>query len=171
MKKLFLITILLFGFSLNAFAETSHFLDFTKVLNSSKSGADAQKKLKDKFAKESKKFTKLEQNIRKEESEIISQKKTISADEYKKKVEALRKKVADLQKEKQKTFNDIAKSRNNAKQSLLKAVNPIIKKYMEDNNIRLVLDKKNVILGDQTLEITDQIINILNKELPSIKVN
>ena len=76
-----------------------------------------------------------------------------------------------MQKEKQKTFNEIAKSRNNAKQSLLKAVNPIIKKYMEDNNIRLVLDKKSVILGDQTLEITDQIINILNKELPSIKVN
>jgi len=42
---------------------------------------------------------------------------------------------------------------------------------MEENNIRLVLDKKSVILGDTTLEITDQIITILNKELPSIKIN
>ena len=42
---------------------------------------------------------------------------------------------------------------------------------MEENNIRMVLDKKAVILGDSTLEITDQIIAILNKELPSLKIN
>jgi len=42
---------------------------------------------------------------------------------------------------------------------------------MEDNNIRLIVDKKSVILGDKTLEITDQIIVILNKELPSLKIN
>jgi Skp family chaperone for outer membrane proteins len=42
---------------------------------------------------------------------------------------------------------------------------------MEDNNIGLVLDKKSVILGDVKLEITDQIIAILNKELPSLKTN
>ena len=50
-------------------------------------------------------------------------------------------------------------------------VNPIIKKYMEENNIRLIVDKKSVILGDTSLEVTDQIINLLNKELPSLKIN
>ena len=42
---------------------------------------------------------------------------------------------------------------------------------MEDNNIRIVVDKKGVILGDKTLEITDQIIKTLNKEFPSLKIN
>ena len=42
---------------------------------------------------------------------------------------------------------------------------------MEDNNVRLVLDKQSVVLGDTQLEITDKIIQILNKELPSIKLN
>ena len=42
---------------------------------------------------------------------------------------------------------------------------------MEDNNIRIVLEKKGVVLGDATLEITDQIIKILNVELPTIKIN
>ena len=54
---------------------------------------------------------------------------------------------------------------------MLTAVNPIIKKYMEENKIRLILNKKSVVMGDTTLEITDQIIAILNKELPSLKVN
>ena len=39
---------------------------------------------------------------------------------------------------------------------------------MEDNKIRLIVDKQSVILGDQGLEVTDQIIAILNKESPSL---
>ena len=42
---------------------------------------------------------------------------------------------------------------------------------MVDNKIRIVLDKKSVLMGDTNLEITDQIIAILNKELKSLKVN
>ena len=42
---------------------------------------------------------------------------------------------------------------------------------MEDNKIRVIVAKQSVVLGDKTLEITDQIIAILNKELPSLKVN
>ena len=86
-------------------------------------------------------------------------------------MKALRKKVSDLQNDKRKSINDIAKSRSQAKKQLLKALNPIIKKYMEDNKIRLVLDKKSILLGDQNLEITTQIIVILNKEVKSLKLD
>ena len=171
MKKIFIATLLILTFSTTTYADNPYFIDFNKVLNSSKPGAEAQKKLKQKIQSESKKFNKLESDIKKEESEIISQKKAITPEEYQKKVVTLRKKVADLQKNKQKSFSDIAKSRNGAKQSLLKAVNPIIKKYMEEKKIRIVIDKKAIIMGDTTLEITDQIIAILNKEVPSLKIN
>ena len=159
------------SFSVNSSADSIYFIDFAKVLNSSKPGAEAQKSIKQKLQSENKKFANLQNNIRKEESDIISQKSTLSPEEYKKKVQALRNKVADLQKNKETSFNNIAKSRSKAKNSLLKAVNPIIKKYMEDNNIQIVLNKKAVILGDTNLEITDKIISILNKELPSLKTN
>ena len=89
----------------------------------------------------------------------------------KKKINDLRSKVSLIQKSQQESLNSIAASRNNARQTLLKSVNPIIKKYMEENNIRMVLDKQSVILGDTTLEITDKIIDILNKEVTSIKVD
>ena len=169
MKKLLFITILLLTYSINSFADNAHFIDFSKVLNASKPGAEAQKKLKEKFDVESKKYKKSEEEIRKEEKEIISQKKDISPEDYQKKVKALRAKVAQLQKNKKNSFENIAKSRRDAKEELLKAVNPIIKSHMEEKNIRMVLDKKAVVLGDTTLEITDQIIAILNKTLPSLK--
>jgi Skp family chaperone for outer membrane proteins len=171
MKKIFLF-ILLFTFCYtNSFSDNPYFVNFSKVLNTSKAGAAAQKILKNKFEVETKKFRKQEEDIRKEESEIITQKKIITKDVYQKKVETLRKKFSKLQSDKKKSFNAIAKSRGDSKEALLKAINPIMRKYMKEKNIRIVLDKKSVLLADKSLEITDQIIEILNKEIPSLKIN
>ena len=68
-------------------------------------------------------------------------------------------------------LSKFTKSRSDARESLLKAINPILKKYMEDNNIRLIIDKKSVLMGDTTLEITKQIIDILNKKITTLKIN
>lgn len=151
-------------------AENVVFIDFSKVLNQSAAGSKAQEKLQSKFQSESERFKKDEENLKKLEADLISQKKILSNEEYQKKVNELRKKVSELQKKQQESLNNIAKSRSRAKAELLENVNPIIKKYMEENNIRLVLDKQSIVLGDTTLEITNKIIEILNKELKSIKV-
>lgn len=170
-KQTAIILISLSLFLNHLFADNAYFIDFSKVLNESNAGASAQKKLKEKFESENKKFALEEEKLKKEEIEIISQKKVISNEDYQKKVNNLRSKVAELQKNKQNSLNAIAKSRSDAKQELLNSLNPIIKKYMEQNNIRVVFDKQSIILGDTTLEITDKIIEILNKELLSIKLN
>tara|TARA_B100001029_G_C15043423_1_gene445335 strand:+ start:341 stop:871 length:531 start_codon:yes stop_codon:yes gene_type:complete len=171
-RKLIFLTIIfssLFFLNLNA-QNTTYFIDFKKVLNESKAGAEAQEVLKKKLETETKKFQKQESELRKQEQEIISQKKMLTNDEFKKKVEALRKKVADLRKKKQQTFTNISKTRSESKQRLLKAVKPIIRKYMEENQIKIVLDKGAVLLGESKLEITSQIIDILNKELKSLNI-
>ena len=172
-KNLNLLLIIIFSFFINIKylnADTPHFIDFTKVLNKSIAGADAQKLLKKKLEYEVKKYQKLEIDLRKEEKSIVDQKKIITNEEYQKKVQALRKKVSILQKNKQKAFNDIAKLRATAKEKLLKALNPIIKSFMEKNKIRLVMDKKSILLGDTNLEITSKIIDILNKDLKSLNL-
>lgn len=174
MKKftyLFLTAIVLFSVnSKNLYADTPYFIDFTKVLNESLAGAEAQNLLKTKLNNSVKKFQKLEIGLKKEEKDIINKKKLITNEEYQKKVQALRAKASKLQKDKQKEFNDIAKLRNSAKEKLLKALNPLIKSYMEEKKIRLVLDKKSILLGDTNLEITSKIIEILNKDLKSLNL-
>ena len=175
MKKIILkiLFIYLFLNLLNNYllADNTYFIDFSKVLNQSKAGADAQNKLKKKFESESKKFINEEESLKKQENDLIAQKKALSNEEYQKKVDVLRKKVSKLQTDKQASLNEIAKSRALAKQELLKNVNPIIKNYMEENKIRLIVDKQSVVLGDTSLELTDKIIDILNQKLGSIKIN
>ena len=171
MKKLFIFTTLFLFYFSNSFSDNIHFIDYTQVLNKSKAGAEVQDKLKKKIKSEFEKFKEQQTSLRKEENEIKKKKKILSKEEYQKLVIKLRKKVADLEKNKKTSFNNIGKTRSDAKITLLKVVNPIIKKYMEVNNIGLVLDKKSIILGDTKLEITDQIITALNKQLTSIKIN
>ena len=54
---------------------------------------------------------------------------------------------------------------------MLKNLNPILGKYMQENKITVIIDKKNVLMGDKRFEITSQIIEILNKEFKSINLN
>ena len=52
----------------------------------------------------------------------------------------------------------------------MKKIDPILKKYIEDNGISVVVDKKNIIGGNNDLDITNIIVEKLNKELPSLKL-
>ncbi len=43
--------------------------------------------------------------------------------------------------------------------------------YMQEKKIRMVVDKKSILLADQSLDITKQIMELLNSKLKSIKLN
>ena len=102
---------------------------------------------------------------------MIQQKKVISQEEYVKKVNDLRKKVSSLRTERNTLLEKISKDRSKARNELLKNLNPIIKDYMQEKKIRLVVDKKNIILADEKLDITKDIMEALNGKLKSIKLN
>ena len=42
---------------------------------------------------------------------------------------------------------------------------------MNEKKIRVVMDKKNILLADETLDITKDIMALLNKKLKSINLN
>ena len=106
-----------------------------------------------------------------EEKKIIQQKKLIKPEDYKSKVNDLRSKVLSLQKERNKLLENVSKQRAKAKTELLKNLNPIISEYMQSKKIRMVVDKKSILMADQTLDITKEIMDLLNKRLKSIKLN
>jgi len=76
-----------------------------------------------------------------------------------------------LQKERNSLLESISENRKKARNELLKNLNPILKDYMKEKNIRMVLDKKSILLSDEKLDITQDIIKRLNEKLKSIKLN
>ena len=170
-KRFFLLIALCLLFQKPLFAEVPHFLDFKYILNQSDAGKKAQTFLQNKLQKGIKDLQVKEKKILEEEKKLIQQKKIISPEAYKDKVTELRKKVSSLQKERNTLLESVAKQRAKAKNELLKNLNPIIKDYMNEKKIRMVVDKKSLLLADEKLNITNDIIGLLNKKLKSIKLN
>ena len=171
MKKLIKIYTLVFTLSITSVqAQGIYFMDFTKVLNQSTAGKEAQDFLKKKLQNDNAKFKKISDELRESEKKLISKKNSISAEEYKKEINLLRSKVNKLQTDQRETINKVAQLRKLGREKLLKALNPIMKKYMQEKKITVILDKKNVLLGLETFEITNDIISLLNKEIKSINL-
>ena len=155
----------------NLKADVPYYLDFKYILNKSDAGKKAQVFLKNKLEKGIKNIQAKEKKIQEEEKKIIQQKKIITSEEYKKKVTDLRSKVSKLQKERNTLLETVSKQRSKARNELLKNLNPIIADFMKEKKIRMVVDKKSLLLADENLDITNDIMAILNKKLKSIKLD
>ena len=169
-KKIFFIFFLTFflNFSLKADTTYPSFVDFKFILNESDAGKKAQAFIKKELNAGLKKIKEKQTKLQDEEKKIIQQKKILSPEEYKKKVTDLRNQVSSLQKERNKILKTVADYRNKAQEELLKNLNPIIEEYMKEKKIRMVIDKKNILMADKSLEITKEIMVLLNKKLKSI---
>ena len=173
MKYKFIFTILLFVLLSNNIAQagTTYFLNFKQILNESDAGKKAQNFLKKKLETGLKGIKDKEKSILDEEKKIINQKNVLSPEEYKKKVTDLRAKVSSLQTERSKLLDSVAKQRSKARTELLKNLNPILNDYMKEKKIRMVIDQKNILLADENLDITKDIMSLLNKKLKKINLN
>ncbi len=63
------------------------------------------------------------------------------------------------------------RKKSEARDKLIQALNPIMQKYMKDNNVEMIVDKKYILLANSNFDITDTILKILDKELKSINLN
>ena len=168
--KFFVVTFLLVLCTYASAEQKVAYLDMKFVLNNSKAGKGAQDFLQKSFKENQKKFLDLENSLKKQENDLLKKKAILSKNEYQGKTDELRKKVIDYQSQRRASLDKITNQRAVARQDLLKKLDPIIISYIEENGISLVIDKKNIIMGNTDLDITNIIIEKLNKELPSLSL-
>jgi len=145
-------------------------LDLKFVLNESKAGKGAQDFLKKSFKENQKKFMDSEKNLKKEENDLLLKKTVLSNEEYQKKADVLRKKVIDYQSQRRAGLDKIATQRAKARDTLIKAVEPILETYIKENNVSIVLDKKYSLGGSPKNDITEFITEKLNKTVSSLNL-
>jgi Skp family chaperone for outer membrane proteins len=126
------------------------------------------------FKKEEKlkisKFKLNDENFKKEEKKILAKKNLISNDEFEKEIKLLQTK---FQKYKQIKFNEIEelkKKRNKNILNFLNQINPIIEKYMADNSIYMLIDKKNIFIASKEYDITNNLIELINNQIKTIEI-
>tara|TARA_Y100000590_G_scaffold44248_1_gene47127 strand:- start:611 stop:1132 length:522 start_codon:yes stop_codon:yes gene_type:complete len=145
------------------------YIDLNFILNNSIVGKSLKEHMLSINNQNLNELNKIEEILKKKESELISQKNIISKDDFEKKILNLSNEINDFNIKKKNIndkFNEI-KIKNTKK--VLEILNPIIKKYVEKNEISIVLPKKNIIVGRKNLDITNVIIQILDEEIKKIE--
>ena len=168
--KFFVVTFLLLIYTPASAEQKVAYLDMKFVLNNSKAGKGAQDFLQKSFKENQKIFLDEENTLKKNENDLLAQKTILTKKEYQKKSDDLRKKVIDYQLQRRATLEKITSQRAEARQKLLEKLDPILKTYIKENDISLIIDKKNVLMGNTNLDITSIIVEKLNKEFPSLSI-
>ena len=169
--KIFVITYLIFGIT-NSFAENKVvYIDMNKILNESKVGIFVEKELTKAHEIKLDNFKKTEEKLKQQEIDLISKRNIMAREEFDKKVKVLNEEAQKYQDERRKWFDGITVKRNNARAEVLESLDPILTEHFEQNQISIMLYKRNIAIGSSELDITDTIIDELNKKLPSIKLN
>ena len=167
MKKLFLFFILLNLFTLNSKAEIVY-IDVNKILNNSDVGKFLNNYIKKIKNENSTKFKLIEEDLLKKEKSLIAQQNILENEEFKKKLDLLTSEVKKYRSDKKKSIDKLNKIKIERTKEIFKILNPIITKYVETNEISIVIPKKNIIVGKKNLDITSQIINLLNENIKKL---
>jgi len=116
-------------------------------------------------------FKQKEEELKNKETSIVSQKNVLSNEEFEKKINSLRKEANEYRIKRRDLINSLTEKRVEAQNKLIKTLNPILADYSKKNSISMIIQKKNIIIGKTELEITDDILEILDKSLKTIDLN
>ena len=78
-------------------------------------------------------------------------------------------KLIILKKKKKNSIDQLNQERVETIQVILEKIKPILAKYAEEKKINLVLQKQNVVIGKSDLDITQQILKIVNEKIKKIE--
>ena len=168
MKKFFFYLFFLFYVN-NVQAEINiAYLDVQFIIDNSNLGKIYKKNLKDKSDKFNAELLIKEKKIKNQENEINNQKNILKENELKTKINKLNEEFKEYQKSKQMLNKNFVLEKNKLSSKILRILNPILTKYVDENNIQILIEKKNILVGIKTLDITENILNIFNEETKNL---
>ena len=168
--KLIIIISLLFIFTFEKTnAEQIVYINMEKIMKTSKAGKQIINKIAKSNEKNINKFKNIEDDLIKQEQDLISKKNVLSENEFKSKLENLKKEISEYRAKRQNVIQESTKKRVQASAEFSQKIKPILGDYAAKNNIAIIVQKKNIIMGKKELDITDDILKIVDEKIKKIK--
>ena len=146
------------------------YLDIDFIITNTLAGKKLLASLKKEEELKVNKFKLNDENFKNKEIKILAKKNLISDQEINKELELLQIEFQKYRKEKIKEANGLKEKRNKNIMNFLNLINPIIEKYMNDNSIHILLDKKNVFIANKDYDITNNLIELINNQIKTIDI-
>ena len=169
MKKTKLFTFIIFF--LFIFTKTAYsidkiaVLDLDSLLEKTNYGSKIISDLNLLNEKNLKSLKKIEAEIKLNQEDIKKQKNLLSEEELANKVNKLNSDIIEFQKKKKNLVSNFNLQKKNKLDEFFKMIIPEIEKYINEKDITLVFDKKNLFIANKKNNITDEIVRIIDEKL------
>ena len=137
--------------------ESVVYVDIDYIMANSKVGKSLNSQIEKTHKNNISFFEKKEKELKKNEQDIIKQKNIIDKSEFQKKINE--------------KIDKVTKQRLTATGKIIKELKPILAQYADQNSISIIIQKKNIIIGKSNLDITPQILSLLDKKISKIKLD
>jgi len=170
-KKIFII-IVLFLFSINYVnAENKvSYINIDYILSNTLAGKSLLTYFKNEEKLKVDKFKISDEKFKNQEKKILAKKNLISKDELNKELKLLQIEFNKYNKNRMNQIEELKKKRNVNILNFLKLINPIIEKYMADNSIYMLMDKKNVFIASKKYDVTDILIELIDNKIKTFEI-
>ena len=164
-KLVLVLFLLIFHINILSANEKTAFIDVDYIIQNSNIGKKALNNIKALDIKNVNKFESKDKSLRELESSIRSKKNIISEVDFNNEVKAFQQKVKDFTTEKDQTVRDFNKFRKQELEKIFKLFNPIMNTYMQQNSVNILIDTKNIFMGNSEANLTEDILKKINEEL------
>lgn len=165
-RKIIIIIVSFVIFSNIAIAvENIMYFDVQKVVALSKAGKSVKSQIEKINKSNTTEFNKIEDKLKKDEKALVAKKNVLSKEDFQKELNKLKVDIEKYKQTRNMKINETSIKGMDATKKILTLLTPILGKYAQENNITLVLDKKNVIIGRSEQDATDTILTIIDKEI------
>ena len=66
--------------------------------------------------------------------------------------------------------SDLNILKDNSTKVILKNINDILAEYSIENSISMIIEKKNIVIGESDLNVTNEILDLLNKKITTVEL-
>ena len=150
--------------------EKVSYIDIDYILATSIAGKSLLNKLKEEEELKINIFQSKDDDFKQKESKILAKKNLISKEEINKELKSLQIEFNEYRKDKAKQIQELKTKRKRNIVNFISLLNPIIEKYMSDNSIYMVIDKKNVFIAKKDYDITNNLIELINNQIKNIEI-
>ena len=144
------------------------FIDLNYIYKNSSAGKKINDEIKNRSKKLNSDFKKFQEKIDSEKEKIIAQKNVLSKEEYEKKLQSLQKNLNEYNSTISKKQIELQKYKIKARSEFSKELVTILQEYSKTNSIAVVLQKENILIGKNDLDVTESVFEIFNKKVKKI---
>lgn len=159
--------VLIFFLNLTTIAYPNNivYIDMNYILSNSNYGKSIFNELENINKTNIKELETKEKILKDLEKKITNQKNILSKEDLEKKINDLKKKIVVFNKNKDELSKEFNVYKNKQITDFMKNIEPLVSDYIKKNSITIVLDKKNVIIGEKDFDITLKILEIVDKNI------